>query len=101
MLSGNFNAAWNLKTICNELADVKYKWSRIGVNLGIPFCKLEEFKEHRDPFLCIINYMLTNVDTFSWKSIVDALKSRDVDEPLLAKSIAEKYKVIKSTTDNG
>ena len=76
------------------LSTAKHKWFEIGMQLGLPYHKLEEFKEKRDPLAAVIDYWLRlNVKDVpvTWRSIVDALKSDQVDESGLAKSIEEKY----------
>ena len=87
--------AFDLRSVCNELGTVKYKWFKIGVQLGIPHNKLLEFKKEEDPLAAAINYWLCgNLEKSnnpSWKSVVTALKSPHVDESGLAKSIAQKY----------
>lgn len=89
-LIGNFN----LRTICNELSEVRYKCSKIGVQLGIPNYKLKEFGEE-DPLVAIVDYWLRgNVKDaypFTWKSVVEVLKSSHVDASGLAERINAKY----------
>ncbi len=83
-----------MKTICDELGQVIYKWFKIGVQLGIPYEKLMEFKKEEDPLAAAVTYWLKgNVDIppVSWKSVVDALKSPHVGEIGLAKRISRKY----------
>lgn len=84
----------NLKSISNELSTVKHKQSKIGIQLGIPLHKLEEFERERDPLSASIDYWLKgNVEgvPVTWQSIVDALSSPHVDEKGLAQDIARKY----------
>ena len=76
------------------LSTAKHKWFEIGMQLGLPYHKLEEFKEKRDPLAAVIDYwLLGNVEDvpLTWRSIVDALKSGQVNESGLAKSIEERY----------
>ena len=82
----------NLSTICEELAEVRYKWWEIGMKLHIPHHKLKEFEREADPLAAAINYWLKgNVRDVpvTWRSIVTALA--DVDERSLAQTIREKY----------
>lgn len=85
-----------MKTICNELAIVALKYFKIGLFLNVPFHKLKEFEKDEHPLPCVINYLLTNgisedCSPLSWQSIVEALESKSVSEPGLARSIAKKY----------
>ena len=84
-----------MKSICSELGVVTYKWYQIGVQLGIPYHKLKEFEEERDPLVATIHYWLNgNVEgvSISWSSIVTALKSSHVGESGLANKMKKKYK---------
>lgn len=83
-----------LKDICDALGTVKHKWLKIGVQLGIPYHVLEEFKEENDPLAAVINYWLNgNVEGVKvcWESIITALKSPHVEERGLAENIFIKY----------
>lgn len=87
-------AVFDLRAICNALAGIKTKWFEIGIQLGIPRSKLEEFEEKRDPLSAVVDYWLKgnvteSVVPISWKSIVDALKSKYVGEPGLAEQIKQ------------
>ena len=82
----------NLKLIHAELKKVAYKWSEIGVQLGIPRYKLMEFKKEDDPLAAAVDYWLNgNVEgvPVSWRSVVAALKFSG--ETGLAKRISEKF----------
>ena len=86
-----------MRTVCNELGTVKFKWFKIGVQLDIPQYVLKQFeKDEDDPLSAAVDYWLkgnvTDSDLpISWKSIVDALKSEYVGERGLAESIRKKY----------
>lgn len=83
-----------LRTICNELGIIKYKWFEIGVMLGIPRGKLMEFRKLDDPLAAAVDYWLNrNVENvpLSWRSIVKAVESSHVSETGLAKRISKKY----------
>ena len=82
----------SLKLVCEELKEVTYKWSKIGVQLGIPKYKLKEFKKEDDPLGEAVDYWLIgNVEgvPVSWRSVVEVLKSSG--ETGLAKRIKKKY----------
>ncbi len=73
-------ARLNLKIICEELSEVKHKYCEIGVQLGIPYDKLHEFK---NPFMDLLHYWLNgNVEgvPVCWSSVVEALCSNHVGE---------------------
>ena len=83
-----------MRPICSELAVVAYKWYKIGFQLGIPYHKLKELEEERDPLIAAIDYWLNgNVEgvSISWSSIVTALKSNHVGEIGLANKIIMKH----------
>lgn len=83
-----------LGEICNVLESVKSKWLLIGVQFGIPEHKLEEFRQQSNPLVAVISYCLKgNVEDklFSWQFIAKALKSPQVDEKGLAKTVSQKY----------
>ncbi len=66
------------KDVCNLLCTVPDKLSKIGVQLGIPTHKLDEFKKEDDTLLKTIDYWLRgnvkDVVPVTWKSIVEALQ---------------------------
>ena len=84
----------NLRTVCEELTEVVYKWKKIGVQLGVPHYKLMEFKSSDDPLMHLVDYWLKgNVEgvSVSWNSIVKALRSRYVQATGLANKLEKKY----------
>lgn len=85
----------DLRTICNELARVAYKWFKIGTMLGVPYHKLKEFEKDIDPLTSVFHYLLSNGTAenipLTWISIVAALKSDHVGEPGLATCISNKF----------
>ena len=73
---------------------MKYKWRAIGLKLHVPFHKLKEFEEEKNPFVQVINYWLDGYVKdvpVTWRSIVVILESSSVDERSLAKTIMAKY----------
>ena len=84
----------NLKNVCSELGEISGKRFKIGIQLGISHSKLKEFEREDDPLSAIVNFWLRgNVEgvPVSWKSIVEALKSKHVGETGLASTISKKY----------
>ena len=61
----------------------------IGIQLGIPLNKLQEFKKEDDPLSLVVDYWLKGnaTEPVSWESIVIALKSEHVEETRLARQI--------------
>ena len=83
---------------------MKYKWRVIGLKLNVPYHKLMEFEDAKNPFVEVINYWLNgNVKDVpvTWRSIVTALESSSVSETSLAKKILEKYCPSEPTTNKG
>ena len=100
-----FSSGLNLRIICEELGTLKTEWHTIGVQLGIPAHKLNEFEKKDDPLSLVVGYWLDgNVPEsevpVSWESIVKALRSKYVGRPGLADRITLKYCMEGETTDN-
>lgn len=88
------SATLTLKVVCEVLAPIVHKWFKIGVQLGIPYEKLMQFKSERDPLAALVTFWLRgNVESVSvcWRSIVEALKSKHVGESGLANKISMNY----------
>ena len=84
-----------MRTICNELARVAYKWFTIGTQLSVPHHKLKEFEKDEDHLVSTFDYLLSNGTTggvpLTWMSIVEALDSDHVAEYGLATAIRNKF----------
>ena len=72
---------------------MRHKWFQIGIQLGIPHHILRQFSNENDPLSAALDYWLKGnvVESNLWKSIVAALESTFVDEPLFANEISRKY----------
>ena len=73
---------------------MKVKYTQIGVQLGVSYNKLQEFKKEDFPLAALLNYCLQgNVEgqPLTWRAIVDALRSDTVEEAKLAQKIEKKY----------
>lgn len=73
---------------------VEYKWFQIGIQLGISRHKLKEFEKEHDPLAAVVDYFLCGNITGSnpsWKSLLEALMTKHVDESGLAKRLSIKY----------
>ncbi len=84
-----------MRTICNELAKVIYKWFKIGNQLSVPYHKLKKFEKEDDQFSSTFHYLLSNGTAggipLTWKAIAEALDSDFVGEHGLARSIRKKF----------
>ena len=70
-----------------------HKWYKIGIQLGVPKNKLDEFKKEEDPLSEVIYYWLNgNVksDQVSLEIIIRALETEHVSERALATKIGTK-----------
>ncbi len=82
-----------MRTVCFELGEVKHKAHEIGIQLGIPYCKMMEFKRDGDILSAAVNYWLSgNLPDvpITWESLVTALESDYVGESGCAKKIKDK-----------
>ena len=79
----------------NELHDVRTKWLDIGVELKVKIPTLKSIEaKYDDPKDClreVITEWLKAGDHPIWKSLVDALKTRVIDEPKLAAELEARY----------
>ena len=57
-----------------ELSGISSKWHELGLHLGVPGQKLEEFKEKDDPLSEVIAYWLWGDKPVTWRHIVDTLR---------------------------
>ena len=85
----------DLSTVRNELHDVRTKWLDIGVELKVKIATLKSIEaKYNDPKDClreVITEWLKADDHPTWKSLVDALRTRVIDEPKLATELEAKY----------
>lgn len=98
-----FPAALTLRVVCDALGTIKTSWQKIGVQLGIPHHRLQEFKADDDPLAAVVDYWLQgnvteSVVPISWQSIVTALKSEHVGAPGLADKLRKKYCQLEDTS---
>ena len=77
----------------NELHDIRTKWFDIGVELKVKTSTLKsieaKYDDPKDCFREVISEWLKDHPT--WKSLVDALRTRVIDEPKLASDLEAKY----------
>ena len=87
----------NLRVLRNELHPVYTNWFNIGLQLGIPYHKLECFKQmYQNPseLMCemLARWFKTAIDPCpSWEAVVAALRSPSVDAQHLAEQLESKY----------
>ena len=86
----------DLSTVLEELYEARTKWYFIGLKLKVPVDTLDSIKTQSDnPNECLLQalkHWLKMVDPKpTWQALVDALRSRLVEERQLATSIEEKY----------
>ena len=85
----------DLSAVRNELHDVRTKWFDIGVELKVKTSTLKSIEaKYDDPKDClreVITEWLKAGDHATWKSLVDALRTRVIDEPKLATELEAKY----------
>ena len=83
-----------MRTLCNELEDVKHKAYEIAVQLGVSHSKFMQFKQDGNVLASSLNHWLCgNVPDVpvSWRSVVVALESKQVGERGCAKKIQATY----------
>ena len=78
------------------LGRISDKWFTIGIQLGIPYHVLKQFRKEEDPLSAAIDYWLTGNVADSgapilWDSIIEALKAGSIKETALAEELAKKY----------
>ena len=88
----------DLRHIINSLADVKHRWYRIGVQLGLPISALDRIQfQHKsdddtsEAFIEMLKKWFKMDTAHTWTAIVKALKSADLQEDTLADDILKKY----------
>ena len=85
-----------LITVLEELHEACTKWYYIGLTLKVPASTLDgieaQSNDQKKCLLRVIQHWLKTVDPKpTWQALVDALRSRLVEEHPLASSIEEKY----------
>ena len=76
-------------------------WYPLGLHLRVSVGRLEgirtQFTNPRDQLLEMLKTWLTTSDDTSWKMLIDALRSRGVEEFKLADVLEAKYCLMKET----
>ena len=85
----------SLNTVRNEIHDARSKWYDIGLELKVPEPTLKSIEsKYVDDKTClreVISVWLRTGDNATWESLVDALRTRVVDEPRLAADLEGMY----------
>ena len=85
----------SLNTVRNEIHDARTMWYDIGLELKVPESTLKSIESrYEDDKIClreVIAAWLRAGDNATWESLVDALRTRVVDEPRLAAELEAKY----------
>ena len=83
-----------MNTVRNEIHDARSKWYDIGLELKVPKSTLKSIESrYEDDKAClreVISVWLRAGDNPTWESLVDALRTRVVDEPNLAAELEAK-----------
>ena len=96
MYSADILTEEDLPTLLNELNDIIDIWFRFGVQLRVPFSRLNAIKsEHSNPDDCLmhmLNFWLTNTTPSpTWETVVDALCCAAIGRQQMADNIRRKY----------
>lgn len=89
----------DLSKVRNELHEVRARWYDIGLELGLPVSTLDTIKQEcQDNTEClrrILQEWLKMIDSQpSWRTLINVLQSKVINEGALAMMIAEKYGII-------
>ena len=96
MYSADILTEEDFPTLLNELNDIIDIWFRFGVQLRVPFSRLNAIKsEHSNPDDCLmhmLNFWLTNTTPSpTWETVVDALCCAAIGKEQIADNIRRKY----------
>ena len=67
------------------------KWYHLGLQLKVRVDILDRIRSNRDQLLEMLKTWLTTADNPSWKTLIDALRSRSVGASLLGDILKAKY----------
>ena len=96
----------DLGLLLEELLDVRKNWYHLGLQLKQNFGTLDSIRSRRDfpdptdRLLEVLKTWLTNADKPSWKTLTDALRSRNVGENQLADHLEAKYCLVEDTLES-
>ena len=83
-------------TLIDEIVDETNHWEYIGVSLGLTAVDLDRIQkdcsEEKSRFIKVLTtWEKRGNPSFTWNTIVDVLRSRLVNENVLAKKLFSKY----------
>jgi hypothetical protein len=95
-------SADDLAKVRMELVEVQTKWYDIGLDLGLPVNTLETIKQEcQDTPECLRKMLLEWLKMIdlqpSWKTLIDVLQNKVINEGALAVTIAKKYGIIQTS----
>ena len=94
----------NLGRVQEEIFEARTKWYDIGLQLNVQVHTLDSIKsQFSDPKDClreILKVWLKTAGKTTWKTLVDALMSRTIEESQLAARLKEKYCVAALVNEN-
>jgi len=100
-LPGNKLILDDLGHVLEEVVDISAEWYNLGLKLSVRVGKLNsictEFNTTKDRLREVLNAWLSTSENPSWKTLIDALKSRIVGASQLAGDLETKYCPVKGT----
>ena len=85
----------DLGQVIEEVLDVSAQWYHLGLQLKVRTGTLDrirtQFSDPRDQLLEMVKTWLTTSDNTSWRTLMDALRSRSVGASQLASILKTKY----------
>ena len=91
----------DLGLVLEEIVDVSAQWYPLGLQLKVRTGTLDriqtQFPDPRRQLLEMLKTWLTTGDNASWKNLIDALRSRSVEESQLASVLETKYCLLEET----
>ena len=100
-LSGNKLASDDLAQVMEEVLDVSAQWYNLGLQLKVRIGTLDsitaQFADPKRQLLEMLRIWLTTSENTSWKTLIDALRSRAVGTSQLANVLEKKYFVVEPT----
>ena len=104
-LSGNTLTPDDLGQVLEAVMDVAAQWYPLGLQLKVKTGTLDsirtQFQNPRDQLLEMLKTWLTTSDSPSWRTLIDALRSRSVGASQLASELEKKCLVKKAEVGKG
>ena len=91
----------DLSHVLEEVVDISARWYQLGLQLGVKPGTLDriraQFSDPRDQLLEMLKTWLESDVNCSWKTLVEALRSRSVETRQLAEVLETKYCTVEET----